>query len=172
MKCFFVSVVWFFVGCIIGLLCFDYFFYQDIKQDLNVAYNKVEEKKQEKIKLQDELKILKHRYDLLLKKYINLSNIECTITAYSPDKNQTDSTPYQTAIMEKPIPGWTVAVSWDLRYLLGRLIYIPELGIRRVNDLMNKRYKKRIDICVPDKDMALEFGKKQGDVVVIDWFLL
>ena len=90
-----------------------------------------------------------------------------TVTAYSPHKNQTDSTPHQTATMEKPKAGWTCAVSQDLISWLGGRIYIKGVGVRRVNDLMNKRYTKSIDIFMGKKKAAEAFGRKEYFVVFL-----
>jgi 3D (Asp-Asp-Asp) domain-containing protein len=88
-----------------------------------------------------------------------------TITAYSPSENETDSTPNQTAILEKPIPGKTCAVSRDLVDYLGKKVYITGYGVFEVNDLMNKKYKRRIDICMGKRN-AIKFGKKENVKIV------
>lgn len=89
-----------------------------------------------------------------------------TLTAYSPSRGETDSTPNKTAILEKPIPGKTCAVSRDLIDYLGKKVYILGYGVFKVNDLMNKRYEKRIDICMGKKE-AVKFGKKENIKVVL-----
>jgi 3D (Asp-Asp-Asp) domain-containing protein len=91
---------------------------------------------------------------------------QCDITAYSADVNQTDSTPYQTALMERPVVGGTVAVSHDLKQYLGNKVYISGYGVFRVNDLMNRRFTKKIDMFVKDKRTAINFGKKENITVV------
>ncbi|MFO7702314.1 MAG: hypothetical protein R6V37_04910 [Psychroflexus maritimus] len=90
-----------------------------------------------------------------------------TVTAYSPSPEETDSTPNQTAIMETPVIGYTCAVSRDLKYLLGKRIYIEGLGVFEVNDVMHKRYEKRVDLCMY-KGNAIEFGKQNHNIVIID----
>lgn len=98
----------------------------------------------------------------------NFDHYKVTVTAYSPSRSETDITPNLTAIHEKPILGGTVAVSRDLLKYLGNKVYIYQVGVFRVNDLMNKRYKKRIDICM-GKEEAKKFGiKKEVKVVFID----
>lgn len=89
------------------------------------------------------------------------------ITAYSASIEETNNDPENTAIMESPVVGYTCAVSRDLIYLLGKKIYIHGIGVFRVNDLMNKRYDKRVDICLT-KGNAITFGIKKADIVVID----
>jgi len=91
-----------------------------------------------------------------------------TITAYSPSVEETNEDPENTALMEPPIIGYTCAVSRDLKHMLGKRIYIYGVGVFKVNDLMNKRYEKRIDICT-NKSSAIEFGIQERDVVMIDF---
>jgi 3D (Asp-Asp-Asp) domain-containing protein len=92
-----------------------------------------------------------------------------TVTAYNAERGQTDSTPTITAFGTKVAPR-TIAVSRDLYHkygwTAGRQVYVysdeidPEYrGIYTVNDLMNKRYNKAIDIFLHDKQEALEFGR-------------
>jgi 3D (Asp-Asp-Asp) domain-containing protein len=89
-------------------------------------------------------------------------------TAYSLREEECNDDLNNTATMTKPVPGWTVAVSRDLAWMMGKRVYIAGLGVRKVNDLMNARYENAIDILVPDKDMAMEFGRKTLKVVVIE----
>jgi len=93
-------------------------------------------------------------------------NQSYTITAYTAHKSETNNNPQKTAIMKKPFPGRTCAVSRDLMQWLGGKIYIENIGVFKVNDLMNKRFKKQIDICVPTKSYAKNFGKQQNVNVV------
>lgn len=106
-------------------------------------------------------------YKELHRKYQELAQINnVTITAYSPSIEETNENPDKTAIMEKPVIGYTCAVSRDLMYLLGKKIYIENVGVYKVNDLMNKRYKKRIDLCMNKKD-AIAYGVNKSNLVVI-----
>jgi len=85
-----------------------------------------------------------------------------TVTAYTPSKEECDNDPEITASMRKVKPG-TVAVSHDLfksGWVFGKKIYIENLGIFEINDLMNRRWNKRIDIVMFDKKQARKFGKK------------
>lgn len=92
---------------------------------------------------------------------------DVTITAYSPRTKETDNTPNQTALMTKPIPGGTCAVSRDLIHLLGKKIYIEGYGVFVVTDVMNKRWEYRIDLCM-NTQAAKKFGKQVADVVLLD----
>ena len=110
---------------------------------------------------------------LLLLNYIELKarvdvgteyNIEATVSAYSADVSQTDSTPYQTAFMTQVKP-WTVAVSRDLfnrGWVPGKYVYIEGIGRFRINDLMHQRKKYQLDIFFYTKKQALRFGLKKS----------
>ncbi|CCH49661.1 3D domain-containing protein [Pseudodesulfovibrio piezophilus] len=85
-----------------------------------------------------------------------------TVTAYNPTNNQCDEDPLIAASMRKVRSG-TIAVSRDLfnqGWVFGRKVRIEGLGIFEINDLMNKRFTKRIDIFMWDEDQARQFGKK------------
>jgi len=88
------------------------------------------------------------------------------VSAYSLDKRQCNDDLDHTAIMEKPTSGYTVAVSRDLQKWLGRDIYIEGLGLRRVADLMNKRYSLAVDVLMRAAD-AREFGVQHLKVTLI-----
>ena len=97
---------------------------------------------------------------------ILIDTMHVTVTAYSSTPAQTDSTPFITASNTRVRDG-IVAMSRDLlrRYtpdapfaygdsvqVLGR-VYVVE-------DTMNRRWSRRIDIWFPDSLQALEFGKQ------------
>lgn len=103
--------------------------------------------------------------DSKIKQLFSYKNV--TITAYSPRAKETDSTPNTTALMTKPIPGGTCAVSRDLIHLLGKKIYIEGYGVFVVTDVMNKRWEYRIDLCM-NTHAAIEFGKQEANVVLLD----
>lgn len=106
---------------------------------------------------------IKNEYETFIK--VNYF-VKITVTAYTNSVDETNSDPHNTSLMEDPVPGWTCAVSRDLSYLLGKKIYIERVGIRKVTDLMNKRFTKRVDILVPNKQHAKEFGKKKNIKIV------
>jgi len=60
--------------------------------------------------------------------------------------------------MERPVVGRTVAVSHDLKHLLGKTVYVEGYGVRRVNDLMARRWERRIDVLVGSKEEARQRG--------------
>ncbi len=128
----------------------------------------IEELEFEKILLNDEIKILK----TILAAYKIQHSYNVELTAYTPRRQETNSDPGNTAIMETPVPGWTIAVSQDLNYLLGKRVYIPGFGVRRVNDLMNARYEKRIDILVSSVSEARQIGLQQTEMILIEPNLL
>lgn len=94
--------------------------------------------------------------------------LSLTATAYCPECLADEDGPQPSALGAPVRAGRTVAVSRDLRRLLGRKIYIEGVGVRVVEDLMHPRFAKRMDLCLPDKRQALAFGVQNLDVVVLD----
>lgn len=89
---------------------------------------------------------------------ISLLFLVVSVSAYTPyEKGQNG----MGALGEKVIPNKTVAVSRDLKYLLGKVIYIQGIGERKVNDLMAKRWRYKIDLCVPNVNYTKKFGIKK-----------
>lgn len=89
------------------------------------------------------------------------------ITAYTNSEDETNGDLNNTAIMNKPIVGRTVAVSHDLKHWLGKWVYIETIGMRKVEDLMSPTYEKKMDLLVSNKELAFEFGVKQLNVVLL-----
>ena len=93
-----------------------------------------------------------------------------TVTTYTPSVEETDSTPLITASGFKinpknPKRHRIVAVSRDLKrkYKFGKKVRITGIGrysgTYTVRDVMNKRYRKRVDILIGDKDKQTKFRK-------------
>jgi 3D (Asp-Asp-Asp) domain-containing protein len=118
--------------------------------------NTVQQLQTENSLLIQEIKLLKRKFD-----------INVYATAYTARVQECDPTPNVTAIMEKPKAGWTIAVSHDLIYLLGKKVYIKGIGVRRVNDLMNERYTKRIDILMGNLKESKSFNNRKVQLQVI-----
>lgn len=97
----------------------------------------------------------------------NFTNLNMTVTAYTASRDECNGDPANTATMSKPVPGYTVAVSRDKLYLLGRKIWVEGMGVYEVTDLMNKRFENRIDILVGSKETAKEFGVQERRVVLL-----
>ena len=101
------------------------------------------------------------------------------VTAYGYTRHcsQTDNKPNVTAFGCKPLKGKTVAVSHDLSHLKHKYVKlmskdrhgkIKTVGSYRVNDLMNKRHRRSIDICFGrDKKAARIFGKRKNIFLVV-----
>ena len=85
-----------------------------------------------------------------------------TMTTYTVERSQTDSNPYETAsgmILDKKNPAKhrVVAISRDLkgRFAFGDSVMIFAgiySGVYYVEDVMNKRFKKKIDLLINPKD--------------------
>jgi 3D (Asp-Asp-Asp) domain-containing protein len=93
-----------------------------------------------------------------------------TVTTYTPSVEETDSTPLITASGFKinpknPKRQRIIAVSRDLKkkYKFGKKVRITGIGklsgTYTVRDVMNKRYRKRIDILIGTKDKQTKFKK-------------
>jgi 3D (Asp-Asp-Asp) domain-containing protein len=86
-----------------------------------------------------------------------------TLTTYAPTEGETDSTPHITASgykidLKNPKKHRIIAVSRDLKkkWRYGTKVRIKNAGkyngVYTVKDVMNKRYKKRIDILIGHND--------------------
>jgi 3D (Asp-Asp-Asp) domain-containing protein len=91
-----------------------------------------------------------------------------TLTTYKANVGETDSTPNITASgfkITNPKKHRIIAVSRDLKkkYKFGQKIRITGAGkydgTYRVHDVMNKRYRNRIDILIGDKDKQTKLKK-------------
>jgi 3D (Asp-Asp-Asp) domain-containing protein len=118
---------------------------------------------------------LKKEEVLRIKEYV-------IITAYTPSVWETDSTPFITA-SGKRISEAHVAVSRDLlpKFPFGTKvkIFIPDenlpscgkevIGktwiVRYVEDTMNKRHTKKIDLVFFSRKEAIKFGKCKGVII-------
>ena len=113
--------------------------------------------------------VIKHQ-EFIIDKYKESNVLNVTVTAYTPRAQETDSTPQFTAIMSRSRPGYTAAVSCDLINYLGRKIYIEGIGVFKLEDVMNRRYRQRIDLMFGSVKAAREFGVKKLKVVVLNQF--
>ncbi|MDP4620004.1 MAG: hypothetical protein NWS87_05750 [Sediminibacterium sp.] len=109
-------------------------------------------------------KYLVHRYPFSLVVFKQVS-----LTTYTTDSNQTDSTPLITASGLKldslnPKKHRVIAISRDLKELFsfGDKVMLSNAGkfngIWFIHDLMNKKWKNKIDILINpnDRQMSLE----------------
>lgn len=90
-----------------------------------------------------------------------MKQINLTVTAYSPRKEETDSTPFTTAF-QKPVKTGIIAISRDLERLYGwkqgDIVELEGLGRFEVGDRMHSRWTKRVDIFHWFAYDAREFG--------------
>lgn len=97
-------------------------------------------------------------------------NRAVTLTAYTARSRECDASPHVTAMMVKPRPGRTIAVSRDLfddGWTFGRSVYIAGYGMFVVEDLMHSKHKEQIDILMGSVHEARQFGKIAGKAVLI-----
>ena len=119
-------------------------------------------------------KDLNHALEILQEAFgapVELKSIrttKVTLTAYSSTRDQCDATPHITASNTSVRRG-VVAVSQDLIEELGlhfgQRVLIPGHGIFEVQDKMNSRWRRRVDIWHGDKEAARLFGKKKGTLI-------
>ena len=103
---------------------------------------------------------------ILLSFGVNATDI-VTVTTYSAKTSQTDSTPRITASGFRIKKGTTriVAVSRDLKkkYKFGTKVRITGIGkhngVYVVRDVMNARFRKRVDILITGKQKHTKFKK-------------
>jgi len=91
-------------------------------------------------------------------------------TSYRSVPEQTDASPNFTATGEKTC-GHGIAISQDLLKKnggpleFGDTVYIDQIGLKIVNDVMNRRHKQRIDVWVAtykeEKEFDLKFRNKK-----------
>lgn len=90
--------------------------------------------------------------------------VQAVVTAYTSSIEETDDNPWETASGTKPGPG-TVACPDRLPF--GTVI---EIEGRRFTceDRMNKRYREsdHYDVWVESKEIALNWGKKELEIIV------
>lgn len=112
-------------------------------------------------------KRLSEERQLIIDKYEAERTQIVTVSHYTRSKNETDDTPNQSAILTFARPGFTVAVSHDLKWMLGHYIYIYGRGVFYVEDLMDDRWKMKLDILVDTKKEAYKKGVKYNQEVVV-----
>lgn len=94
---------------------------------------------------------------------------ELTLTCYTPDPKENWKGMSGSAFGTALLPG-TIAVSRDLYkkgWKRGRKVRIVGHGTYRINDLMNKRHKKRVDILVTSKKRAKDFGVQKARAILL-----
>lgn len=99
-----------------------------------------------------------------------------TVTAYTNVEACTDSTPNETASLLQIKPrhyGKIIALSRDIakQYRFGDQFELRLNGrthIVEYQDLMNKRFKNRIDLLLPSVRKSLKFGVNEGVLIPLD----
>lgn len=115
---------------------------------------------------------VKSRIDIIENEIKNSTHQKVIITGYHPPSKgiNSDGDYKTTAIMKKPISGWTVAISKELVDMgwLNKKIYIDGYGIRKATDRMNNGLKgKRVDLCVGNLKEAIKIGKQENILAVV-----
>ncbi|MFP5222724.1 MAG: 3D domain-containing protein [Acidobacteriota bacterium] len=139
---------------------------------LIAAENDKAEMRLEMEKVRDESNLLRMVVMANLSKIADpIQNKLLTVTAYScVELREYPEQQLLTASLAKPKEG-AIAVSRDLfnqGWVFGKKVYIKNHGIFIITDLMGNSKTKHVDIYMNDQDRALQFGKKQIEVVLLD----
>lgn len=86
-----------------------------------------------------------------------------TASAYTPSKCEGGPLAADGC---RVVAGHSLAVSRDLKHLLGKWLHIEGVGWRKAHDLMGARWRQAIDVAVPSKRAANEFGRQTVTVRV------
>lgn len=100
------------------------------------------------------------------------------VTSYRSVPSQTDNSPFHTSTGER-VTKDGIAISQDLicgvckklhkrcnhpevkgRFHYDDWVYIEDVGLKRINDLMNPRHKNRMDVWVSSLKQEQEFHKR------------
>jgi 3D (Asp-Asp-Asp) domain-containing protein len=98
-----------------------------------------------------------------------------TVTGYSSRKEETDDTPFLTAMCTRTAPG-VIALSRDLLrtftpgapFDFGDRILVPGVGIFSVEDTMNERWTRRADIWFASTADAYAWGERQAFLLKVE----
>ena len=91
---------------------------------------------------------------------------ERVLTAYSSTPEETDGTPFITASGSYVRFG-VIAANW---LPIGTAVRIPEYFGKQifiVEDRMNKRHSEKVDVWLPTREAALNFGKRLTKIEVL-----
>jgi 3D (Asp-Asp-Asp) domain-containing protein len=98
------------------------------------------------------------------------NTMSVTATAYTAREEECNSQPWITA-SGTPSRVGVIAVSRDMEKLgvrLGDLVIIKGMGLFRVEDRMNKRWSKRVDILHANLKAAKKFAKRKVEIMWLD----
>jgi 3D (Asp-Asp-Asp) domain-containing protein len=108
-------------------------------------------------------------YDLVRYLLVTYTQRTVIVSAYTPRKIECDDDPYITASGVRVREGG-VAVSRDLfwaGWTYGKKVYVDQLGIFTITDVMNERWTDRIDVFMWNLRQAKQFGVKKGVKAVL-----
>lgn len=111
-----------------------------------------------------ELRELRKELALEKERHRQMVSLKLRVTAYTPTKEECDSTPKVTALNRKSRPGYSAAAGTDCRHLLGKKVYVSGLGVYHVTDV---KPGKGLDLMVGTKKEAKKIGASIKQVNVI-----
>lgn len=92
---------------------------------------------------------------------------EVTVSAYFSEKKQCDNDPHITSTGKVVSPG-CASLSRDLPPDKRKSFLLTGIGVFRNEDTMHKRKAKQVDLWIPDKIAAKEFGIKKAQIMWLD----
>lgn len=139
---------------------------------IEAAANEKSDLRLEMEKVRDESNLLRMVVLANLSKIADpIPNKLLTVTAYTAvELREFPEQQLLTASLAKPKEG-AIAVSRDLfkqGWVFGKKVYIKNHGVFVITDLMGNSKTRSVDIYMNDQDRALQFGKKQIEVVLLD----
>lgn len=116
------------------------------------------------VQLETSLKEALNKGERQERQLLLLTTLKLRVTAYTPTKEECDSTPKVTALNRKSRPGYSAAAGTDCRHLLGKKVYVSGLGVYHVTDI---KPGKGLDLMVGTKKEAKKIGASIKQVNVI-----
>ncbi len=99
---------------------------------------------------------------------------QLVVTSYRSVPAQTDSSPFYTSTGEHVCKDG-IAVSQDLllsgKVKYGDWVYVESIGLKKVNDTMNPRHKRHVDIWVGTYREEKEFDQQYGHRKLKVWLV-
>lgn len=89
-----------------------------------------------------------------------LRTVTMRVTAYYPPHPK-------KAVLGRAKAGRDCAVSRDLAYMLGRIVNVPQVGLRKVTDLMAEGKVNSLDLVMGSRKAAKHWGVKHKKVSIV-----
>jgi len=164
------KILWTIIVVLIVTLSYSEYSRIEKNQTINNFKNQLNKSTQKIDSLDNEVKRVNNLYISLLHNMKNIGNVD--VTVYQPVKSQTNSRYWETADqstinLKNPKSLHWIAVSrnlherWGGPLKFGDYVWITGIGMHsglyKVHDVMNKRFKNRIDILIGKNDSIYSY---------------